>query len=57
MKKNIKKEKGKLNPLLEKGIKKLLEKGKKEGFITQEEVLEVFPLAEDYLEELVIFYA
>ena len=59
MKKAIKveKEKKKLNPLLEKGIKKLLDKGKKEGFITQEEVLEVFPLAEDYLEELDNFYA
>lgn len=45
------------NPLLEKGIKKLLEKGKREGFVTQEEVLEVFPLAEDYLEELDDFYA
>jgi len=59
MKKAIKveKEKKKLNPLLEKGIKRLLEKGKKEGFITQEEVLEVFPLAEDYLEGLDNFYA
>ena len=59
MKKAIKveKEKKKLNPLLEKGIKKLLDKGKKEGFITQEEVLEVFPLAEDYPEELDNFYA
>jgi len=33
-------------------VKKLLEKGKKQGFITQEEVLEVFPDAEMRLEEL-----
>ena len=59
MKKTTKPEKKKTNtnPLLEKGIKRLLEKGKKEGFITQEEVLEVFPLAEDYLEGLDNFYA
>jgi len=37
-------------------IKKLLERGKKEGFITQEEVLAVFPLAEEYLDELDDFY-
>jgi len=37
-------------------IKKLLERGKKEGFITQEEVLLVFPFAEDYLEKLDEFY-
>lgn len=45
------------NSVMEKGIKKLLEKGRREGFITQEEVLEVFPLAEDYLEELDDFYS
>jgi len=32
--------------------KKLLEKGKKQGFVTQEEILEVFPDAEKHLEEL-----
>jgi len=37
-------------------IKKLIERGKKEGFITQEEVLLVFPYAEDYLEKLDEFY-
>jgi RNA polymerase primary sigma factor len=40
-----------------KAVKKLFEKGKKEGFITQEEVLAVFPFAEDYLEELDEFYS
>jgi len=45
-------------PLIDqRAMKKLLEKGKKEGFITQEEVLEVFPFAENYLEELDDFYA
>jgi len=39
-----------------KAVKKLFEKGKKEGFLTQEEVLAVFPFAEDYLEELDDFY-
>lgn len=37
-------------------VKKLLEKGKKQGFLTQEEVMEVFPFAENYLEELDEFY-
>ena len=46
-----------LDPLQEKGIKKLFEKGKKEGFITQDEVLEVFPFAEDRLGKLDDFYA
>lgn len=40
-----------------KAVKKLLEKGKKEGFVTQEEVLEVFPYAEEYLDDLDEFYA
>jgi RNA polymerase primary sigma factor len=39
-----------------KAVKKLFEKGKKEGFVTQDEVLAVFPHAEDYLEELDEFY-
>jgi len=38
-------------------VKKLFEKAKKQGFITQENVLEVFPFAEDYLEVLDDFYA
>lgn len=38
-------------------VKKLLEKGKKQGFITQEEILEVFPDAEKRIEELDDFYA
>jgi RNA polymerase primary sigma factor len=41
----------------QKALKKLLEKGKKEGFITQEEVLQIFPYAEKYLDELDNFYA
>lgn len=45
-------------PLIDqKALKKLLEKGKKEGFITQEEVLQIFPYAEKYLDELDNFYA
>jgi len=40
-----------------KAVKKLFEKGKKEGFITQGDVLTVFPYAENYLEELDDFYA
>jgi RNA polymerase primary sigma factor len=39
-----------------KAVKKLFEKGKKEGFVTQDEVLAVFPHVEDYLEELDEFY-
>jgi len=42
--------------LLASAIKKLLEKGKKEGFVTQDEILEVFPFAENYIEELDDFY-
>ncbi|MDP3955182.1 MAG: RNA polymerase sigma factor RpoD [bacterium] len=38
-------------------VKKLIEKGKKQGFITQEEVLEIFPDAEKRLEELDDLYA
>jgi RNA polymerase primary sigma factor len=33
-------------------IKKLLEKGKKQGFVTQEEILKIFPDAEEKLEEV-----
>ncbi|MBU2577281.1 RNA polymerase sigma factor RpoD [Patescibacteria group bacterium] len=40
----------------QKAIKKLIEKGKKEGFVTQEEVLQVFPYAENYIKELEDFY-
>ncbi len=32
--------------------KKLIEKGEKQGFITQEEILEIFPFPEEHLEEL-----
>lgn len=37
-------------------VKKLLEKAKKQGFITQEEVLGTFSYAEDYLDVLDDFY-
>jgi len=37
-------------------VKKLIEKAKKQGFITQEDVLEVFSFAEDYLDVLDEFY-
>lgn len=33
-------------------IKKLLEKGRKDGFITQEDVLALFPRAEEHIAEL-----
>lgn len=42
---------------LKEDVKKLLEKGKKQGFITQDIVLAVFPDAEDRLVELDEFYA
>lgn len=38
-------------------VKKLLEKGKKQGFLTQEEILEVFSDAEKRIEELDDFYS
>src|SRR4030066_1926271 len=38
-------------------VKKLLEKGRKQGFITQEEILKVFPDAEERLEEVDELYA
>jgi RNA polymerase primary sigma factor len=33
-------------------VQPLIEKGKQEGFVTQEEILMLFPLAEEHLEEL-----
>ena len=38
-------------------FKKIIEKGKKQGFILQEEILEAFPDAENHLEELDDLYA
>jgi len=35
---------------------KLVRKGKKEGFVTQEEVMKIFPDAEKRVEELDVFY-
>jgi len=37
-------------------IRKLIEKGKKQGFITQEEILQLFPDAEERIEELDTLY-
>jgi len=37
--------------------KKLIEKGKKQGFITQEEILQLFPDAENRIDELDCLYA
>jgi len=45
------------NSEIDKRIKKLIEKGKKQGFLTQDEILTNFPEAEDYLEKLDSFYA
>ncbi len=39
-----------------KGVEKLVKKGKDQGFLTQEEILEVFPDAEARIEELDDFY-
>ncbi|MEJ2347665.1 MAG: RNA polymerase sigma factor RpoD [Patescibacteria group bacterium] len=39
-----------------KGVEKLIKKGKDQGFLTQEEILEVFPDAEARVEELDDFY-
>ena len=38
-------------------VKKLLEKGRKQGFITQEEILKIFPDAEERLDEVDELYA
>ena len=55
----IKKGKEKNNPQdkeLDKTIKRLIEQGKKQGFLTQDEILECFPQAEDHLDKLDYFY-
>ena len=39
-----------------KAVKKLYDKAKKQGFITQDDVAVVFPFAEDYVEQLDEFY-
>lgn len=43
--------------MIRKAVKDLLEKGKDQGFLTQDDILEVFPDAEDRLEELDGLYA
>ncbi|MDO8551411.1 MAG: RNA polymerase sigma factor RpoD [bacterium] len=37
-------------------VKKIIDNGKKQGFVTQDEILEVFPDAENHLEELDSLY-
>jgi len=60
-KKEIKKEKkqkpGKKPLKKQEEVKKLLEKGRKQGFITQEEILKIFPDVEERLEEVDELYA
>jgi RNA polymerase primary sigma factor len=48
--------KAKIETQKNKIVKKLLAKGKRQGFVTQEEILEVFPNAEARIEELDDFY-
>jgi len=55
-KKNLKEKPKKVGTHQEE-IKKLMDKGKKQGFVTQEEILSLFPKAEEQLEELDNFYA
>ena len=38
------------------GVKALLERGRKNGFLTQDEILEVFPKTEDHIEEIDMLY-
>lgn len=46
-----------LHKLDQKAVKKLLDKAKSQGFLTQEDVGTVFPFAEDYLDQLDEFFA
>jgi len=46
----------KIDKKSEQKIKKLVRKGKKNGFITQEEVLELFPDAEEKIDQLDLLY-
>src|SRR5689334_10136732 len=41
---------------MRKPVEELYKKGKSQGFITQDDILEVFPDAENRIEELDIFY-
>ncbi len=38
--------------MVKKEIAELIKKGRDQGFLTQDDILDVFPLAEDFLEEL-----
>jgi len=49
--------KGKKEDQLKVMVKELIAKGKKRGFVTQEEILKIFPDAENKLEELDTLYA
>jgi len=42
--------------MINKAINSLVKKGRDQGFLTQEDILEVFPKAENKLEELDDFY-
>ena len=42
--------------LLQRNLKKLVLKGKKQGYITQEDILELFPEAEESVEKLDSLY-
>jgi RNA polymerase primary sigma factor len=56
--KKVKKQKPGKKPLKkQEEVKKLLEKGRKQGFVTQEEILKIFPDAEERLEEVDELYA
>jgi RNA polymerase primary sigma factor len=55
-KKNLKEKPKKVGTHQEE-VKKLMDKGKKQGFVTQEEILTLFPKAEEQIEELDNFYA
>ena len=46
----------KVKPVPTKDINALIDKGKKQGFITQDDVLAIFPRAEKHLEQLDNFY-
>lgn len=57
IKKDKKQKPGKKPLKKQEEVKKLLEKGRKQGFITQEEILKIFPDVEERLEEVDELYA
>lgn len=46
----------KISETLKNDIKALLEKGEQQGYVTQDEILQVFVEPENYIEELDDFY-